>query len=229
MPTYQNHPARHAGERQSGPVIPRFPVYLFDIDGTLLDSAPDICGAQSEVLAAAGCPPVTFEFLRSFIGLELRALFRSMIPNITDEKLAKLSEQYSASYRARRHAGTGLYAGVREALAVLGGRKSTATTKSTAGTKMVLEHFGLLQYFDHVQGSDGLRCKPAPDVVKAAMAGLGARPEDCVLVGDSLADMEAGRSAGVKICAVTYGYGDPVELAKWQPDYRVSDLRELVG
>ncbi len=210
-------------------MIPHFPVYLFDIDGTLLDSAPDICGAQSEVLAAAGCTSVTFEFLRSFIGLELRALFRSVIPNITDVELAKLSEQYSASYRARRHTGTRLYPGVREALAVLGGRKSTATTKSTAGTKTVLEYFGLLQHFDHVQGSDGIRCKPAPDVVNAAIAGLGARPEDCVLVGDSPADMEAGRAAGVKICAVTYGYGNPAELAKWRPDYRVSDLRELVG
>lgn len=210
-------------------MIPRFPVYLFDIDGTLLDSAPDICGAQSEVLAAAGCPPVTFEFLRSYIGLELRALFRSLMPGITDEELATLSDQYSANYRGRRHAGTRMYPGVPEALARLSGRKSTATTKSTAGTKMVLEHFGLLQHFDHVQGSDGIRCKPAPDVVNAALAGLSARPEDCVLVGDSPADMEAGRSAGVKICAVTYGYGDPAELAKWKPDYRVSDLRELVG
>lgn len=210
-------------------MIPRFPVYLFDIDGTLLDSAPDICGAQSEVLVAAGCPPVSFEFLRSFIGLELRALFRSQIPGITDEQLATLSDQYSANYRGRRHAGTRLYPGVREALAELGGRKSTATTKSTAGTKLVLEHFGLLQYFDHVQGSDGIRCKPAPDVVNAALAGLGARAEDSLLIGDSPADMEAGRCAGVKICAVTYGYGDPKELAKWRPDYRISDLRELVG
>lgn len=210
-------------------MIPRFPVYLFDIDGTLLDSAPDICGAQSEVLAAAGCPPVGFEYLRSYIGRELRALFRSLIPDISEADLEKLSAEYSRAYRGRQHVGTRLYPGVAEALAVLGGRKSTATTKSTAGTKMVLERFGLLPYFDHVQGSDGMRCKPAPDVVMAAMAGLGASPGDCLLVGDSSADMEAGRLAGVKICAVTYGYGDPGDLAKWQPDYRVSDLRELVG
>ncbi len=210
-------------------MIPRFSAYLFDIDGTLVDSAPDICGAQSEVLAAAGCPPVTFEFLRSYVGLELRALFQSLIPDISDQDLAKLSEQYSVNYRGRRHADTRLYPGVPEALAALSGRKSTATTKSTAGTKMVLEHFGLLHHFDHVQGSDGIRCKPAPDVVNAAIAGLGASPEDCLLVGDSPADMEAGRAAGVKICAVAYGYGDPVELAKWRPDYRVSDLRELVA
>ena len=54
-------------------MIPRYPVYLFDIDGTLLDSAPDICGAQSDVLAAAGCRGASFEFLRGYIGLELRA------------------------------------------------------------------------------------------------------------------------------------------------------------
>lgn len=210
-------------------MIPRFPAYLFDIDGTLLDSAPDICAAQSEVLAAAGFPPPGVEYLRSYIGRELRALFRSVVPNISDAELERLSDEYSRNYRARRHAGTHVYPGVAEALAALGGRKSTATTKSTAGTKMVLEHFGLLQYFDHVQGSDGLRCKPAPDVVLAAMAGLGASPGDCLLVGDSSADMEAGRAAGVKICAVTYGYGDPAEVAKWEPDYRISDLLELVG
>ena len=210
-------------------MIPRFPFYLFDIDGTLLDSAPDICAAQSEVLAAAGCPPVTFEFLRGFVGLELRAVFRAMIPDISDAEIEKLSDEYSRNYRGRKHVGTRLFPGVPEALAALEGKKSTATTKSTPGTKLVLEHFGLLPYFDHIQGSDGLRCKPAPDVVLAAMAGLGANPEECLLVGDSPADMEAGRLAGVKICAVTYGYGDPAGLAKWRPDYRVSDLRELVG
>ena len=210
-------------------MIPRFPVYLFDIDGTLLDSAPDICGAQSEVLAAAGCGPVAFEKLRAYVGLELRAVFRDMIPDLTDEHLAKLSDEYSTTYRARRHVCTRPYPGVAEGLAALPGRKSTATTKSTAGTRMVLEHFGLLQYFDHVQGSDGIRCKPAPDVILAAMAGLGAQPEECLLVGDSPADMEAGRLAGVTVCAVTYGYGNRAELAKWQPDYQVSDLRELVG
>lgn len=210
-------------------MIPHFPAYLFDIDGTLVDSAPDICGAQSEVLAAAGGPAASFDFLRGYIGLELRTVFRAMIPDLSDLQLEKLSADYTLNYRGRKHAGTRLYPGVPEALAALAGRKSTATTKSTAGTKLVLEHFGLLRYFDHVQGSDGIRCKPAPDVVWAAMAGLGANPEDCLLVGDSPADMEAGRLAGVKVCAVTYGYGDAADLAKWRPDYQVSDLRELVG
>ena len=65
---------------------------------------------------------------------------------------------------------------MRKALAALGGRKSTATTKGTPTTRAVLEQFGLIQYFDHVQGTDGFPCKPAPDVLLAAMAALGRAP-----------------------------------------------------
>ena len=210
-------------------MIPRYPSYLFDIDGTLLDSAPDICGAQSEVLEAAGRVAVPFAVLRGYVGRELRAVFGDLLPQASETEIQQLMQDYTLKYRGRKHAGTSLYPGAREALAGLGGRKSTATTKSTEGTRLVLEHFGLLPYFYHVQGSDGLRYKPAPDVVLAAIQGLRAKPEECLMVGDSPADMEAGRRAGVKICAVRYGYGDPGELAKWEPDYWVSDLRELTG
>jgi HAD superfamily hydrolase (TIGR01509 family) len=116
-----------------------------------------------------------------------------------------------------------------EALEALGGRKSTATTKASATARAVLEQFGLLPYFEHVQGTDGFPYKPAPDVIHAALEALGARPEECLFVGDAPADMEAGRRAGVRICAVRYGYGDPAALARWQPDYWVGDLRELVS
>lgn len=210
-------------------MIPPFPAYLFDIDGTLLDSAPDICAAQSDVLEAAGSAPVPFGVLRGFVGRELRRVFSDLVPHASDAEIQKMMQDYTLKYRSRKHAGTRVYPGAREGLAALGGRKSTATTKSTEGTRLVLEHFGLLRYFDHVQGSDGMLYKPAPDVVFAAMAGLGATPPECLMVGDSSSDMEAGRRAGVKICAVRYGYGDPVELAKSKPDYWISDLRELVG
>ena len=127
------------------------------------------------------------------------------------------------------HKQTAVYPGVAEALAALPGRKSTATTKGTPTTRAVLEQFGLLQYFDHVQGTDGIPSKPAPDVLLAALEGLQAAPSDCLMVGDSAADMEAGRRAGIKICAVRYGYGKPQDLAKWEPDYWISDLRELLA
>ena len=205
-----------------------FPVYLFDIDGTLLDSAPDICGAVQQVLNSTGCPAVTFEFLKSYVGLHLNALFGDVLPLYTQAQIDELIRQYRTCYLGRGHQQTNLYPGVAEALAALPGRKGTATTKGSPTTRAVLEQFGLLEHFDHVQGTDGFPSKPAPDVILTALAALDAKPEDCLMVGDSAADMEAGRRAGVQICAVRYGYGNPEELARFEPDYWVDDLRALV-
>jgi phosphoglycolate phosphatase len=209
-------------------VIPSFPVYLFDIDGTLLDSAADICGAVQEVLGAAGCQTaVSFDLLKGYIGRHLIDLFSDIFPDYNSEQIDELIRQYRAFYPARGHKLTRVYPGVAEALAALGGRKSTATTKGTPTTRAILEQFGLIGYFDHVQGTDGFPYKPAPDVILTALAALGARPEDSLMVGDSPADMEAGRCAGVRICAVRYGYGKPEDLARFHPDFWIDDLREL--
>jgi len=209
-------------------VIPAFPVYLFDIDGTLLDSAQDICGAVQQTLdTVPDCPPVTYDFLKSYIGRHLFDLFGDVFPGAPQSRLDELLLQYRQFYPARGHKLTSVYPGVAEGLAALGGLKGTATTKGTPTTRAVLEQFGLLPYFHHVQGTDGFPCKPAPDVIFTALKGLGARPEECLFVGDSPADMEAGRRAGVKTCAVTYGYGKRDALAEFHPDYWVDDLRTL--
>lgn len=209
-------------------MIPRFNAYLFDIDGTLLDSAQDICGAIQQVLASRQCEQPSFEFLRGYIGRHLIDCFGDIFPGCPPEQMDALIQEYRAVYPARRHAHTSVFPGVKEALAGLGSRKSTATTKGTPTTRAVLEQFGLLGYFDHVQGTDGIPCKPAPDVLLAALAALHAEPGECLMVGDAPADMEAGRRAGVKICAVRYGYGKPEELARFEPDYWIDDLRQLL-
>lgn len=214
--------------RVNGPV-PRFPVYVFDVDGTLLDSARDICGALQQVLETTECAPVTFDFLKGYIGLHLDDLFHDLFPDCTAELADSLLQQYRGIYRARGHSMTRVFPGVAEALASLGGRKTTATTKGTPMTRAVLEQFGLIGYFDHVQGTDGFPSKPAPDVILTAASALGAKPEDCLMVGDSPADMEAGKRAGVKTCAVRYGYGSAEELARHAPDYWISDFRELLS
>lgn len=210
-------------------MIPRFPVYLFDIDGTLLDSAADICGAVRHALSTdPETPPLTEVYLRSFIGRHLIDLFADIFPHYTPERIDTMVQLYRTNYHARGHNCTSVYPGVAEALAELGGRKSTATTKGTPTTRIVLEKFGLLQHFEHVQGTDGFPSKPAPDVILTALAALDAKPEDCLMVGDSAPDMEAGRRAGVTTCAVRYGYGNPEHLARFEPDFWVDDLRELV-
>jgi len=210
-------------------VIPRFPFYLFDIDGTLLDSAPDICAAVQDVIVANGASEREFEYLRSFVGWHLINLFQDVFPDFDAGQIDGLIQQYRTNYLGRCHRQTKLFPGAKEALAVLGGRKSTATTKGTPTTRAVLSQFGLIEYFDHVQGTDGIPSKPAPDVLLTAMAALGARPEEVLMVGDAVADIAAGRAAGVKICAVRYGYGDQQEMARLEPDYWVDDLRALVG
>jgi HAD superfamily hydrolase (TIGR01509 family) len=209
-------------------VIPPFPVYLFDVDGTLLDSAADIVGAIQQAIAGTGRPAaVDFEFLKGYVGHHLAAPFGDIFPDYGSSQIDELIRQYRTFYLARGHKMTRVYPGVPEALAALGGRKSTATTKGTPTTRAVLEQFGLIRYFDHVQGTDGFPYKPAPDVILTAMAALGARPEDCLMVGDSVADMEAGKRAGVKTCAVRYGYGKPKDLARFAPDFWIDDLGAL--
>jgi phosphoglycolate phosphatase len=209
-------------------VIPRFRAYLFDIDGTLLDSALDICGAIQQTLEPTGCGPLTFEYLRGFIGLHLIDCFSDVLPHYTPQQMDELVQIYRGHYPARGHLLTTVYPGVVEGLAGLDARKTTATTKGTNGSRAILDQFGLLPYFDHVQGTDGFPCKPAPDVILRGIEALGVDTKDCLMVGDSPSDIAAGKRAGVKTCAVRYGYGKPEELAQIEPDYWISDLRELL-
>jgi HAD superfamily hydrolase (TIGR01509 family) len=208
-------------------VIRSYPVYLFDVDGTLLDSAADICSAVREVLSNTSAGGVPDAVLRRYIGRHLFDLFRDVIPGLSQAEMEQLLERYRIAYHGRQHRSTCVYPGVLDTLPQLAGRKATATTKGTPTTRTVLEKFGLLPFFDHIQGTDGFPSKPAPDVILRSLEALEARPGECLLVGDSGPDMEAGRLAGVHICAVRYGYGDPEELARWEPDYWISDPREL--
>ena len=136
--------------------------------------------------------------------------------------------EYRQIYAGRGHKLTRRYAGVAEALTCLNSaRKSTATTKGTPTTRIVLEMFGILEHFDHVQGTDGFPAKPEPDVILKSLQVFGADPRDVLMVGDAESDMAAGRAAGVRVCAVRYGYGRVEDLERWTPDYWIDDLREL--
>src|SRR5581483_8800909 len=100
--------------------IPQFSVYLFDIDGTLLDSAQDICGAVQQVLDnTPACPPVTYEYLKSFIGRHLIDLFSDVFPHYTTEQIDLLIAEYRRIYLGQGHKRTSVYPGVAEALASL--------------------------------------------------------------------------------------------------------------
>ena len=192
-----------------------------------MDSAADICGAQRDVLKAAGyAGDLSEEVLRRFIGHHLIDLFGHL--GFPDEQHDAMVQHYRSIYLGRGHRATRVYPGVAEMLAGLDGRKSTATTKGTPTTRAVLEQFGLLHHFHHVQGTDGFPAKPEPDVIHASIEGIGARPEECLFIGDSAADMEAGKRAGVRTCAVRWGYGDLEAMARWEPDFWIDTPDQLL-
>jgi phosphoglycolate phosphatase len=208
-------------------MIPPFRLYLFDLDGTLVDSATDICGTIQEVLQSRGRRDVSDALLRRYIGRHLLDLFTDLEfpPDSIDQMIA----DYRVIYTSAGHLNTSVYPGVQEMLKALGGLKSTATTKGTSTTKVILEKFGLINYFNHVQGTDGFPAKPEPDVILKSLEIFGVQPDQCLMVGDAPSDMEAGRRAGVKTCAVRYGYGDLEAMAKHTPDFWIDHPSELIN
>ncbi len=208
-------------------MIPPYRLYLFDVDGTLLDSAADITGAVRDALSLEGVNDLDQAYLESYIGFHLFDMFQEVLPHYTEEQNIALLANYRKIYLGRGHASTRVYDGVPEMLDRLGGLKSTATTKGSETTRAVLTQFGIIQHFDHVQGTDGFPSKPKPDVVLKSIEKFGVRPEECLLVGDSVPDMAAGRAAGVKTCAVTYGYGNIEQMRAEQPDYWIDHPSQL--
>lgn len=208
-------------------MIPPFRLYLFDVDGTLLDSAADITGAVRDALALEGVNDLDQTYLESFIGFHLFDMFEEVLPQYTEEQNNALLASYRKIYLNRGHSSTRVYEGVPEMLARLGGLKSTATTKGSETARAVLTQFGLIQHFDHVQGTDGFPSKPKPDVVFKSIEKFGVRPEECLLIGDAGPDMAAGRAAGVKTCGVTYGYGNIEHMRAEQPDYWIDHPSQL--
>jgi HAD superfamily hydrolase (TIGR01509 family) len=206
--------------------IPAFKLYIFDVDGTLMDSARDICGSIQDALAAQGRTDVTDARLRRYIGWHLLDMFFDL--GFQEHEIEPMIAHYRRVYTERKHASTAPFPGVAEMLSGLGGLKSTATIKSTANTRIVLGQFGLLHHFDHVQGTDGFPSKPEPDVIFKSLEALGVARDHCLFVGDSAADMEAGRRAGVATCGARYGYGDPEAMARWEPAYWIDDPRDLL-
>ncbi len=207
-------------------VIPRFLVYLFDVDGTLVDSAPDICAAVQSVLHLRGRVDVSDAFLKTYIGKHLDETWSDL--GFPSSDWADMLADYRRIYAGRGHTLTRRYDGVLEGLAALrGARKSTATTKGTPTARIVLEQFGMIDHFEHVQGTDGFPAKPKPDVILKSLEVFGVGPEDVLMVGDAESDMASAKAAGVKVAAVRYGYGRVEDLAKWKPDYWLDDLRQL--
>lgn len=190
----------------------------FDLDGTLIDSAPDLLAAANGMLAARGAEALDLATLRRFIGngtpkLVERCLRARDLPR-EGEALQAAHDEFMERYMAEPTARTVVFHGATEALEALrdaGHPLAICTNKPEGPTRAILAHFGLNHFFDAVVGGDSLAVrKPDPAPLQAALAPLGA--EEAVFVGDSEIDAETAERAGLPFALFTEGYRkSPVE------------------
>lgn len=184
---------------------------VFDLDGTLIDSAPDIHAAANKVFLAKGLQPFPFGVVRDFIGngvgVLVSRLLRSQGLDSEGPLHADLVESFVKLYEEAFDL-TSLYPGVIEALEALsaqGHRMGICTNKPTVPARAALRHFGLDRYMQAVIGGDSLaQRKPDPAPLRAALAALG--PGPAIFVGDSEVDAETAKAAGVALALFTEGY-----------------------
>jgi len=186
---------------------------IFDLDGTLIDSVGDISAAVNYAIEPHGLTPVTLEETKASVGEGVPSLIEKVLALkratfLDREELAKrVLEHYSAHLVAK----TAPYPEVRETLERLGScRKAVISNKLTVLAEKILEALNLLKYFEVVAGSDSSpERKPSPVPVLRVLSLVDVPPHEALIVGDSVYDMAAGRAAGLRTVAVTYGYGAP--------------------
>jgi len=206
---------------------------LFDLDGTLLDSARTICDSVSAALGTLGVRVDPSE-VAPHLGAPLEELYTLFVGDGPRAHLERFVDAYIAFHDAHPEQASPAFPGVEETLAALkeaGTRPlAVATTKPTHRARMGLEATGLAHFFDHIQGTDpGMAPKPAPDVILRACAAIGHEPARVVMVGDTHRDIDAARAAGALSALVVYGAGDPEKARALGADVVVSSLTELLA
>ena len=206
---------------------------LIDLDGTLLDTAPDLAAAANATLAELGLRSLTPETVRDFVGQGIANLVRRCVETSlggTSEAtmLEAAMRRFGEHYERHNGSSTIVYAGVREGLAALrarGVRLACVTNKAARFTRPLLAATGLDGYFDAVVTSDEVgRRKPDPEPFLHACRALGAAPADTVVIGDSANDAQGARAAGCRIYLVPYGYREGRALRDIDCDGIVNSL-----
>ena len=196
----------------------RFDTIIFDLDGTLVDSAPDLAAALNHAWARLGRPTVPPGSVRDLVGHGARALLRKGLATSGDASEELVEAGFPAFidfYAANICNGTRPYPGVDEALDALaqrGLRRAICTNKPERLTHLLFDALGWTGRFDAVVGGDTLPVrKPDPAPLREAVARAGGNR--AILIGDSITDADTARAAGVPFVAVSFGFSDrPVEL-----------------
>ncbi|MBE0622052.1 MAG: HAD-IA family hydrolase [Burkholderiales bacterium] len=207
---------------------------LFDLDGTLADTAPDLARALNRVRAAQGLAPMPLETTRSYTSSGARGLLKVGFGlNPEDEGYEALKLQFLEFYTAEICIDTRLFDGMAELLAQLDQDRlpwGVVTNKAERYTLPLLHGLRLGERAACVVGGDTTgRLKPHPDPLLHAAAMLNLPPADCLYIGDDLRDVQAARAAGMRVLAAKYGYlGDGGAIESWQADAIIEHPREVL-
>ena len=210
---------------------------VIDLDGTLLDTAPDIAEAAQRMLRDLDMAPVDLEKIRSYIGngianLVKRALTGEMHGKPDDALFARALPQFEKHYDEVLYRETRPYPGVMEGLNALRDAGYTLvciTNKAERFTLPLLEAMGMKDYFDLVLSGDSFpRKKPDPLPLRYAAIYYEAEPKDLLLVGDSLNDSQAARAAGCPVVLLPYGYNGGKDVREQDCDAVIESLPEVL-
>ena len=192
----------------------RFDTVIYDLDGTLIDSAKDMQVAVSRVLADHGLPPVTEDDVRIFMGqgskVTMDKAFTKYGKTLDDEALSAVTREFVRYYEADPVGHTTAFAGVPEVVGrfdKLGLKQGVCTNKFERPSRMILEHLKLMPPITDLAGADTFPVrKPDPRHILMLVERMGRTPEKAVMVGDSIHDVEAAHAAGLPAVLVSWGY-----------------------
>lgn len=211
---------------------------LIDVDGTLVDSVPDLAYCVDEMMKRLGRPVRGEAEVRNWVGngverLVRRALTGRLDGEPSEEDFARAYPVFVELYAENTSKRSMLYPGVREGLDYMkscGYRLGCVTNKAAQFTIPLLKDLGIHDEFGIVVAGDTLPVKkPDPQPLLHAAAHFGVAPEDALMVGDSRSDVMAARAAGFQIVCMSYGYNHGEDIRDFAPDAVIDSMAELSG
>jgi phosphoglycolate phosphatase len=207
---------------------------VFDLDGTLVDTAPDLINALNFVLDREGLPPVPLHAARNMIGAGARKLIERGLElegrSVSLDDITRLTTGFIDYYAAHIADVSRPFEGLEGALddlAARGYRFAVCTNKLEWLSKLLLDRLGLSWRFSAICGADTFGVsKPDPAILRQTIARAGGQLSSAIMVGDAGPDIGVARRAGIAVIGVDFGYSE-VPIAELKPDRLISHMREL--